>query len=248
MFLKNFMGFYYKEINMVTNMNYARLTDSQLVKLAKSGKFDALSELWSRHVDFVKKVTLNQYYKIRPDFSEDCRDSEKLWQYRMGRSYMNLAKAVETYDFGCGTPFLAFFAMKNKYAFLDEKALNTEMSTRHDYCENYDRYEYRDQDAADMTEIVRSIEKCLCGNDRLQAFFQKYVATFEERGYLTQTKMASVMGVSRQMINTNFKKIREITKEYGLEKEFAEFLAAQENAQNYVQDSYLNDYYADDAA
>ena len=79
MILKNFIGFYYKEINMVTNMNYARLTDSQLVKLAKSGKFDALSELWSRHEDFVKKVTLNQYYKIRPDFSEDCRDSEKLW-------------------------------------------------------------------------------------------------------------------------------------------------------------------------
>jgi hypothetical protein len=57
------MGFYYKEINMVNtaNKNYTQLDDSQLVKLAKSGKFDALSELWVRHKDFIKKVTLNQY-------------------------------------------------------------------------------------------------------------------------------------------------------------------------------------------
>ena len=212
------------------NKNYTQLDDSQLVKLAKSGKFDALSELWVRHKDFIKKVTLNQYYKIRPDFS------------------VNLAKAVETYNFGCDTPFLAFFAMKNKYAFLDEKAFNTEISAKYDYCDNYDRYEYRNQDDADMAEIVHSLEKCLCENDRLLAFFQKYVATFEERGYLTQTKMASIMGMSRQVINTNFKKIRAIAQEYGLKKEFVEILAAQERAQNYIQDSYLNDYDLDEAA
>ncbi len=244
------MGFYYTEINMVNtaNKNYTQLDDSQLVKLAKSGKFDALSELWVRHKDFIKKVTLNQYYKIRPDFSEDCSCSEKLWQCRMGRSYMNLAKAVETYNFCCDTPFLAFFAMKNKYAFLDEKAFNTEISAKYDYCDNYDRYEYRNQDDADMAEIVHSLEKCLCENDRLLAFFQKYVATFEERGYLTQTKMASIMGMSRQVINTNFKKIRAIAQEYGLKKEFVEILVAQERAQNYIQDSYLNDYDLDEAA
>ena len=56
-------------INNTANMNCFLLDDSQLVKLAKSGNFDALSELWLRHIDFVKKVTLNQYYKIRPDFS-----------------------------------------------------------------------------------------------------------------------------------------------------------------------------------
>ena len=56
------------------------------------------------------------------------------------------------------------------------------------------------------------------------------------------------MGVSRQVINTNFKKIRAIAKQYGLEKEFVEILAAQERAQNYIQDSYLNDYDLDEAA
>ena len=225
------------------NESYAHFDDVQLVNMTQNGDFDALSELWIRHVDFIKKVTLNQYYKIRPDFSEDFLNSEKLWSYRLGSSYINLAKAAETYDSNYSVPFLAYFAMKNKYAFKDEKAFNTEMSMRNSYCENYDSYEFRDQDD-DMAEIVNSIEKCLSGNERLRAFFKKYVETFDELGYVSQTDMAKIMGISRQMINTNFKKIRFIAEENGLEKEFADFLSAQDEAQNYIQKPYSSECYS----
>jgi len=60
--------------------------------------------------------------------------------------------------------------------------------------------------------------------------------------------MAKVMGISRQMINTNFKKIRFIAEENGLEKEFADFLSAQDEAQNYIQKPYLYDNNSDKAA
>ena len=65
------------KLNTITN-NYAQLDDNQLVKLVQYENYDALAELWKRHADYIKKVTLGQYYKIRPDFSEDARDSEKL--------------------------------------------------------------------------------------------------------------------------------------------------------------------------
>jgi hypothetical protein len=56
--------------------------------------------------------------------------------------------------------------------------------------------------------------------------------------------MAKVMGISRQMINTNFKKIRFIAEENGLEKEFADFLSAQDDVQNYIQKPYSSECYS----
>ena len=218
------------KLNTITN-NYAQLDDNQLVKLVQYENYDALAELWKRHVDVIKKVTLGQYYKIRPDFSEDARDSEKLWNNRMSDSYFNLKKAASNYNPSYNTPFLAYFAINNNYAFLDEKECNTERGKRHFYCENYDCYGSREDDtAANMEDIMQAIAKCLRKNKPLLAFFQKYTSIIKERGYINQSKMALIMRVTRQTINTNFKKIHAIAKLYGLEKEFLAMLSTRGSA------------------
>jgi hypothetical protein len=218
------------KLNTITN-NYAQLDDNQLVKLVQYENYDALAELWKRHADYIKKVTLGQYYKIRPDFSEDAHNSERLWNNRMSDSYFNLEKAALNYNPSYKTPFLAYFAMNNKYAFLDEKELNTERDKRHFYCENYDCYGSREDDTvANMEDIMQAIAKCLRKNKPLLAFFQKYTSIIKERGYINQSKMALIMRVTRQTINTNFKKIHAIAKLYGLEKEFLAMLSTRGSA------------------
>lgn len=224
----------------ITN-KLAQLDDNQLVKMVQDGKYDALAELWTRHADIIKKITLAQHYKIQPDFSENRYNSEYLWNNRMGISYLNLEKAAKDYDFARKTPFLAFFAMKNKYALLDEKELNTELSNKHFHCDNYDCFENREDRAAEnMQDIMQSIEKCLGDNKALLAFFQKYASIINNRGHINQSKMAILMRTTRQTINTNFKKIRSIAKECGLEKDFLAMLSAQDSAPCYAEDTYLD--------
>ena len=152
-----------------------------------------------------------------------------------------ISAVAKNYDFSCGTPFLAFFAIKNRYALLDEKEFNTERTKRYAYCDDYGRYECLEENgAADMQEIIRSIEKCLREDKNLLAFFQKYVAVINERGYINQSKMSLLMGVSRQTINANFKKIRAVAQEHGLEKEFLVMLSAQDKVSCYADDAYLD--------
>lgn len=231
---------------------YTKINDNGLIKLGQAGDHNALAEMWLRHISFFKGMTAKHFREIMPNFEDDARSFEVLWQNRMATSYINFVEAVKKYNPYRGIPFFAYFNIINKLRFCDEKRENSAYHARAaKFIDNYDMDTVEcveENETEGYDELISAIKKGLAGDKTLNKFFCAYVDMFDKYGYVDQTEMAHLLGTSRQNINTKFKKIHAVLATRHLDKKFLEILSFNHNSWEYAQKTFQSESHFDGKA